>query len=296
MFTSPVTLSAIRCRFRGLPCYLPVEGLQDVQSLEELRSREPGLPVAGLEWLAGEPAETQVAVFAADSHRWGLAVEETGDVDVFAEENLFALPLAATLNRDSSFAGVLLNPNEDGGEPFVLPLLDPVRISPLGLPTGFLEWPLRCATGPVRAVDLRQQRLLTFSLLPGDDLILSLGLSISQVLDIALLPDVSPLPGSHPALKGLIRWHDWPVPVVDPLELFGLGRQEDPTRVVIAQAAGGLGLVGLLTARAARSWKFPLSSTPCPAPLECETEFLRGCFELETGVMLLPDLEHLLGG
>jgi chemotaxis signal transduction protein len=124
---------------------------------------------------------------------------------------------------------------------------------------------------------------------------LSFGLSSRQVIEFATDPPASGVPGSHPALPGVILWRNQSVAVLD----LGLavGQKETSGNVrglLIVQVNRELGLVAIPTGdtmpRLEDADHFRVSSEATGVP----AEFVRGVFQDSLGYMVIPNLEAIL--
>ena len=63
-------------------------------------------------------------------------------------------------------------------------------------------------------------------------------LPVEHVLEVAELGDVTPMPGAPPEVLGLRKLRGQIVPVIDLGFVFGIGRTDEPRRVLVAEADG----------------------------------------------------------
>jgi chemotaxis signal transduction protein len=127
----------------------------------------------------------------------------------------------------------------------------------------------------------------------------SLGLSISQVREVAESPPIIPLPGAPPYVSGIVDWRGLPVPIIDIAERLGLaqapaGRR---TRLVIARDRGTSGkgaLVGLISRPAIRLLRLPIAHLLSKRSLDLDPALTRGVFELESETLVIPDIQGIL--
>jgi purine-binding chemotaxis protein CheW len=63
-------------------------------------------------------------------------------------------------------------------------------------------------------------------------------LPVEHVLEVAELGDVTPMPGAPPEVLGLRKLRGQIVPVIDLGFVFGIGRTEEPRRLVVAETEG----------------------------------------------------------
>ncbi|MEM7585239.1 MAG: chemotaxis protein CheW [Acidobacteriota bacterium] len=119
----------------------------------------------------------------------------------------------------------------------------------------------------------------------------SFGLSITQVLEVAALPSLDPVPGAPGFVLGLAMWRDEPLPVIDLDSRLGwasgAGRHE---RMLVARAADG-SLLALAVHGALRMLRLPVPHRP--SQLDFNQSLALGVFELEAETLILPDLAQL---
>jgi purine-binding chemotaxis protein CheW len=61
---------------------------------------------------------------------------------------------------------------------------------------------------------------------------------VEHVLEVAELGDVTPMPGAPPEVIGLRKLRGQIVPVIDLGFVFGIGRTDEPRRLLVAEAEG----------------------------------------------------------
>lgn len=241
--------------------------------------------------------------------RWGLAVDEVNESFEVASDQVFPLPAIAlppagkpTLIeevvvldetpgeslqvRDSKFSTVLhidperLHPST--------PQQQPVR------PLNYARLGPRPAVFPAPA----QAHILAFKLFNPDPHLVPLlfGLSLTQVLEIRRIPRLTPVPGPGPHVLGMINWRDRPVCVVDLGLMLGLApiKFELVTRLLVARGSKTAQIVGIPVTADLRGGSLPIPHQPCHRALPLEQRYVRGMFELDPEVLVVPDLDALL--
>ena len=121
------------------------------------------------------------------------------------------------------------------------------------------------------------------------------GLSIIQVVEIIGVPAVLPMPGTPGAVRGLIRWRDWPVPLIDLGARLGMAAtgSMQTARVVIVRANAAAEPFGLLVRPVMRLLQLPVPHLKSERPLPVQRALTRGIVELRDETMIIPDLDQV---
>jgi purine-binding chemotaxis protein CheW len=125
---------------------------------------------------------------------------------------------------------------------------------------------------------------------------LLLGVSIDTIQEINRQLDVTQVPHSPDSVRGVINLRGEVVTVVDLRTLLGLKRQTDThdSRCIVIHLQDEL--IGLLVDRIADTLTIPADGIePTPANIDgIEGRFFKGVHTLESGVVVLLDVEQLL--
>jgi len=263
---------------------------------------EGEIPVFSLAERLGGTAATEGTIVALRGPLgpWGLLVDRVTRV-VTAFDRVYPLPRIVD-SRAGLFRGVVAL-----GEEMLL-YLDPERLHPEGASVPASEAPAGRGLGPPadplpggrppqRPVR-RTGRLLVFSLLnpavgawnP------TCGLSITQVLEI--MPSVQPVrvPQAPPHVWGLANWRGCPVPVVDVGLRLGLppARYDAAARLLVSRTASGSGLVAIPAQQEMRGQSLPVRARRWEGELLPESSFTCGIFHLDSGPLVIPDLDAIV--
>ncbi len=139
-------------------------------------------------------------------------------------------------------------------------------------------------------------RLLLFSTRQGEgfERPVRFGLSITQILEVAALPDLDPVPGCSDDVRGLTVWRGEPLVVVDVDRRMGWSSGDDAgDRLLVVQTVEGTRL-GLAACGAPRLLQLPVPHRP--GDLSFVEPRVLGVFELEQETVIFPDLCRLAGG
>lgn len=89
-------------------------------------------------------------------------------------------------------------------------------------------------------------------------------LAVDDVLEVAEVGEISPVPGASPALLGVRNLRGQVLPVIDLAGVLGLGRSTSPERIVIAEDRGRR--AGLAVDSVAGVENLPPASEPADSP------------------------------
>jgi purine-binding chemotaxis protein CheW len=113
----------------------------------------------------------------------------------------------------------------------------------------------------------------------------SYAFAVENVLEIAELGEVAPVPGSPPAVLGVRNLRGEVLPVFDLASVFGIAREREPRRLLVTEHAGR-------RAGFAVDEVTDVGELPPPAE-ESESRFLRGA-TLEDGELVgVVDVDRL---
>ena len=124
---------------------------------------------------------------------------------------------------------------------------------------------------------------------------LTFGVCLSRVLEIMELPAVTPIPGTAPAVAGLVEWRQRPVAVLDLAARLQLpvDKASARGRVMVARIGADNDPLGLVVRPPVRILSAAVRQQPCPSPVTPESELVCGSFHLKDAVLSLLDIAHL---
>jgi purine-binding chemotaxis protein CheW len=110
-------------------------------------------------------------------------------------------------------------------------------------------------------------------------------LPVDHVLEVAELGEIAPVPGTQGAVLGVRNLHGEVVPVFDLAAIFGIGRQDPPQRLLVAEQGG-------------RRAGFAVDDVSdvdelADAVEETESELLSGAVVAADGLVGIIDVERL---
>jgi chemotaxis signal transduction protein len=254
---------------------------------------------------------------------WGVLIDRVQGVIEVRRTQFHATPPILMGSTPSSFNSIVRRDGE------VLMVLDPHSVNPFrrySTTADLIAFPpddhhlARLAAAmqvssklPGIAGDKPGSRgLVTFSLEQdlGDGRDVSIGFSISQVAEILESASIIPVPKAPEYIGGLFFWRDIAVPIVDILARMGLsgappaeaeryiivrhplttnGKDPSPTGTPKRLVFAALGIN--TDVRILRS---PIASRPSSRNLPFKPGLIRSQVELETGTLVIPDLQALL--
>lgn len=125
---------------------------------------------------------------------------------------------------------------------------------------------------------------------------LVIGLSISQIVEIAKPLTQISIPSVNPAISGLAQWRGCPLPVINLRASLKHEEATEPiTHWLIARDQHGAGLIGLPVTGRVQSLRLPIDHRPCALPDPRWEPYVLGAFELEERLLILPRLGALCG-
>ncbi len=252
---------------------------------------------------------------AVEDYAWGLLVDRVSPVIQILDEDLSKLPPIFSRFEIDIFQGVIRQ-----GEKINL-LLRPKCIDPRKSDGVTVELLPSVAvdvdeTGSKDAAMLDEDsqealtwtkgdslgRIMVFSPLtlrvPGRPV--SFGLSISQITEILRPLPLIPVPMAPSHLLGLVLWRSNSVPVITLESLLGMDTDEEvitndkETRLLIAQAAGHEGFVGLQIQVDIRALKLPISYSASRRALTINRQLTSAIVELADETLVIPDMQKVL--
>jgi purine-binding chemotaxis protein CheW len=124
------------------------------------------------------------------------------------------------------------------------------------------------------------------------------GVEITKVREINLMCDITHVPQSPPFVKGLINLRSNVIPVVDLRTLFGLPENEldSDSRIMVMQV--GPRIIGIIVDGVDEVLRISNKDiAPAPATVSgLGNEYLEGLVRLEERLLILLDIEKVLGG
>jgi chemotaxis signal transduction protein len=127
---------------------------------------------------------------------------------------------------------------------------------------------------------------------PGRQRPLALGFCASQVLEVLQPQVLQPVPLATADMLGLLRWRDWPVPVIDLAYHLGLPplSRSGLQRVLVARL--GDQPLGIAVTPQVRVLRLPVPNQPSVKP-PAGGDLVRQTIELKTETVILPHLNAL---
>ncbi len=124
------------------------------------------------------------------------------------------------------------------------------------------------------------------------------GVAITKVREIILMCDITQVPQTPPYVKGLINLRSTVIPVIDLRSLFGLPESErgHESRIMVVQV--GVRTVGIIVDGVDEVLRISSKDiAPPPATVSgLGNEYLEGLVRLEKQLLILLDIDKVLGG
>ena len=123
------------------------------------------------------------------------------------------------------------------------------------------------------------------------------GIEITRVREIILMGEITRVPQTPHFVKGLINLRSTVIPVIDLRARFGLTEAEvtDESRIMVVNVAGKtIGIVVDAVSEVLRVSSDQIAPPP-PTVVSLGTEYLTGLVKLEKQLLLLLDIDKLLG-
>lgn len=124
------------------------------------------------------------------------------------------------------------------------------------------------------------------------------GIEITKVREIILIAEITRIPQTPHYVKGLINLRSTVIPVIDLRILFGMpeGEKTDESRIMVLQAEGKtIGIMVDAVSEVLRV-KHEQIAPPPPTVAGLGKEYLTGLVKLEDRLLILLDIDRVLGG
>ena len=123
------------------------------------------------------------------------------------------------------------------------------------------------------------------------------GIEITRVREIILMGEITRVPQTPSYVKGLINLRSTVIPVIDLRIRFGLAEADvtDESRIMVVNVSGKtIGIVVDAVSEVLRVSSEQIAPPP-PTVVSLGTEYLTGLVKLEKQLLLLLDIDRLLG-
>ena len=123
------------------------------------------------------------------------------------------------------------------------------------------------------------------------------GIEITRVQEIILMGEITRVPQTPDYIKGLINLRNTVIPIVDLRLRFGLPRQApgDDTRIMVMNVCGKtVGIIVDAVSEVLRVSEEQISAPP-PTVAGLGREYLTGLVKLDKRLLILLDIEKILG-
>jgi chemotaxis signal transduction protein len=124
---------------------------------------------------------------------------------------------------------------------------------------------------------------------------LAYALSAAQVVEVTFVPDLVPIPLAPLYVRGLCRWRNRPLLVVDlPARLMTDDRQTtDPARLIVCRRGNSRDLFGVLAASDIQMVRLPIAHAPTVRDFPLDRRCTRTVVDVGETTLVLPDLARL---
>jgi chemotaxis signal transduction protein len=236
----------------------------------------------------------KILLFKTHQHPWGVLVDRLESVIQVTAREVFPLPAVARNSAADFFEGVV---RYNGT---MLLALSPAGLhpdAPAGvtgsLPSVHTPESLYATVGVSPAAQARGKVML-FSAAPEQRF--TFALSLSQVPQILRHLPLTPVPGAAPDVLGLVDWRNVPLAVLDlSRRLGGPAAPLLPDgRLLVARASHTRAFVGLAIRPQISLHNLPMAHRVSTRHVPLHASLLRGRFERENDLLLIPDIDRLL--
>lgn len=124
------------------------------------------------------------------------------------------------------------------------------------------------------------------------------GIEITKVQEIILMGEITRVPQTPDYIKGLINLRSTVIPIVDLRLRFGLSQEEttDETRIMVVNVAGKtIGIIVDAVSEVLRIAQEQIAPPP-PTVAGLGREYLTGLVKLDARLLILLDIDKILGG
>jgi len=123
------------------------------------------------------------------------------------------------------------------------------------------------------------------------------GVAITKVREIILMCEITQIPQTPHYVRGLINLRSTVIPVIDLRALFGVseGEQSDASRIMVLQV--GTKIVGIVVDGVDEVLRISQDEIAPPPPTVASlgNEYLNGLVKLENQLLILLDIDKILG-
>jgi len=244
--------------------------------------------------------DNRIIVVNAESCTYGLLVDKVSDAFEITDKDIHPLP-PVLAGAASYFEGIAW-----AGDRLLL-CLAPDQLHREGSATSVSSTTMESFPEASQTVvdaataAKRKSQLLTFGMAAEIVDEFTLGLSLTQVMEILEPAPLVPVPGAPDYVLGLANWRRNPVPVIDLKSRFGLTLSPEipqmaksSCRMLIARAPRSSQLCGFLIQPNPKTHSLPIPHEPCENEFPVPRILVRGVFELENEVLVLPDLDRMI--
>jgi purine-binding chemotaxis protein CheW len=233
---------------------------------------------------------------------WGLAVDQVSQVFITNLEALSPLQEALCTESDRYFSAVLRQADD------LYLMLEPASLHPDKPVSAAPKYCKNNQAAPspassdqyfsrVAVLQTQQKQLIVFSL-PGLDVSLQFGLSITQVLEILAPLSVIGLPGAPDYILGLVNWRDRPVPLVDLPARLGLESHAEngsPRLMIVRDATRKQDQIfGFMVRPNIQMLRLPIDYRSTGTKVKIPKIYVKGVVEIQGQITILPDISKVI--
>lgn len=284
---------------------LPVEAVRSIQRMPPLRLNQESerpfgwlpttsgeLPVMSLAHLFNLKAHKslrmqRVVILSSDAGMWGLLVDHVAPTTMVSADSILPLP-ALALHTDQPYFRQMVQQGET-----LYPILHLPALHPHSTPV-VLETAIEIDAQPSVDSTLTDDPKLFMCQLLGREGV-TVGLSSSQVTEVARVPTLLHLPGTPSSLVGFVRWRDKTVvPVIDLAQRLGFSPLQTRSldefdRLIITRALGSSHLLGFLARPSVKIVPLPVRHRPIPPEYWPTQTNVRGVVTVDDQLVIIPE-------